>query len=465
MYCQNCGKQIPEASDHCPYCGHQLRTAEAVKEQQQTSAPETAQQKTVSPAEGKKTFDFKKLIHQYPYGAAAIVAAVVCLIITAVMVAMPKSVDVEKYITLNAGANESAGEVFTKFDSEGFEQAILDANGIKTESLTLSDYLSNSSKVTAYSKQLSVITAASALADSIKVTAAPENDKVTVNVDYTNSLLKQCNVRLSHTKYTKKISDLPGLTSYDPFKDLTVKFEGTSPLMTAALSKTYDSQFNASYELDRTEDIAVGDTVTVTYSYPEASANEQGYTIAARTKDFTVDKGAAYLDDVKDISDDLSKKMQAAALDKVNSHVAKYSGSYGMDYQTYGTPEYIGTYLLTAKDPSSLSAGWYGITYNEALVIYAVKASNSSDLADTTIYLPVMIDNLYEDENGTQAYETTDANLDIAGNSYLLKASGGTSFYSTDGYFDAKELYRDCITKNVDRYQSSETDSLASFGK
>jgi uncharacterized OB-fold protein len=475
MYCRNCGKQIPADSNVCPYCGTKVKKAaeagqsgdmtsnvmEALSKQEQSK--ETNSTSAIQTPKKDPVVSMKEAYRKKPKMWISIgVAAVLVIGLIGVAVSNSHKIDLSKYVTVSYGSGVSEGKVFEKFDEDGFKEAVLAKNGITTTSTDFSNVTSQD--MAKYTKEATIAGNAEILANSIKVTVDPkkdltEKDRVNINVDYDASALKKCNIGLSNTKYSKKVSDLPKLKSYDPFEEIEVSFTGISPDLTAKLNKTSDDM-GGTYSLSKKDDIAVNENVTVTYKNNEEKLNEQGYTMASTTKDYATDKAAFYVTDVKDISSETLEKMKTAAYNTIKS--ALITKSDLKDYKSTGDPVYVGTYHEMCKD-SPKTSFFGGTTYNITYVIYSVSVGSNTDtkIADTTLYMPVQFVNLSQDTEGKQTYGSKDSNVEIAGSDYYQRTDGTLTSYSTHrGYNSLDRLYKKLIEADQSTFTATGTTGL-----
>lgn len=536
MFCQYCGKQIPDDMKFCLYCGKKVEdleesaddtgssqntgTAQDTEAAQDTgtvqsnqidlnailnavnsapvsentepvsvSAPATAKSslsapqpvqteapqpvQTAAPAAQKKTkTKVKKQKQQVKPSEGGkkhkshlwiwllVIAAILGIAAAAgYFIVLPRTIDVSKYITINLGSGSSEGKAFAMFDETGFKDKILTVNGI--DSKAVSD---NSAVLT--TKQQAIVKAADDLISSIETSIDPEtglseDDQVTVNATYDKSYLSTVKVILYKTKYQEKVSDFSALTVYDPFENVTVKFEGTSPMMTATIEGEKEDIFDGEYELSKSSNISVGETVTVTYSGSEDIANKEGYTIQSTSKDFQCDVGAKYVDNANDISAATLAKMQAAAVNTINNWKASSALFKKPAYYTnVSSPSYVGTYLLMQKNVDASTS-----TYNYALVVYSVSIKDfvtdpsfTTKYDDATVYMPIKFVNIMQDESGNQTYQSDDSKLEIIGTDSIT--SGGAAVDTIEGYVSLDKLVSECMTKNADNYKESGTSGL-----
>lgn len=136
--------------------------------------------------------------------------------------------------------------------------------------------------------------------------------------------------------------------------------------------------------------------------------------------------------------------------DTVDAYIADYSENV-----VAKDTQYVGAYLLTAKDPDSWG------TQNYLYLVYsATLSAKDKDFKKTTVYYPVEFYSLIKTADGTLDFD----DYGIVGYNTLLDADGDYSWYSTKGYTDGEEMYNDIVTSNRDDYKYEISEALQEFG-
>ena len=505
MFCNHCGKQIPDESNVCPYCGTNLINKKSTVNNADDSAKndsvnnantiqlpglneqgsgigfsdadkEKFQQgvKTASEVVGKGASKAGEVVGSSVNKAGAYIkdkyndpkskktvtligiciALALCFIIY--LAIKPTSINMKEMVDLNLNGANGKATINPELSSDHFVIEVLHANGLLKDYDNL-EYVSGSD-YEALQKNDQLLTDIEHLADSIKITADPDSnlsnsDSVELVVAYNKELAKKCKISLKATKFNYSVSGLADLQEYDPFANISIEFSGVSPHMSATISGDGTDQLGGYYSLNKSDDIAIGDVITVSYSLTEDEANSQGYTLASTSKDITVSEGAKYLDSANEVDEDVLQKMEAAASDTVNAYTAS-SDTFGSEGYTKTTePVYEGMYFLKSKDASSTGQD------NIAYVVMSIWAEGYKDSQyyDTSIYFPVEFDNL-SIYSGDISYESNDTNLRIAGNSRLPAKDYG--WESVEGYISVETMYNELLASKVNAYVCEETDDI-----
>lgn len=147
-----------------------------------------------------------------------------------------------------------------------------------------------------------------------------------------------------------------------------------------------------------------------------------------------------------DISDSYKQELYADALDKVESHIANYSGGSQAEGLVF-----VGDCLLTAKNP-----GLNFANNNTYIVVYSALVSNTDGyFEDTMVYYPVAYNGIVSLPNGE--YMITESK-GIQGSSNFSNI-----FYSTKGYTDGALMFEKLVTANRDNYTYELSDGLKEF--
>lgn len=257
-------------------------------------------------------------------------------------------------------------------------------------------------------------------------------------------------VEPSATSKEYTVEGLEKTEEYDPFEQLSVSFSGTSPNaqinMDASRVEVEDLEFTA----DKTENLKIGDTVTVTVSsyYGEdldTLLAQEGKTLAAVSKEYTVQDIPKCAEKLEDIPQDMIDKMDQNAQDKLNADAAV----------NWGTEEritdisMIGTYFLTAKENADVYDSWNGeYVYNKLYCVY--KISVQAGESPFTYYTFVGYKNVIIMADGS-------CSLDLS-NTLTCddRVSTQDGYFYYDGYADLDTLKYKTVTANIDNYTYEE---------
>ena len=396
----------------------------------------------------------KKPMSKKTLGIIIGAAAAVLVLIIAVVIAknIKKTINVNDYISVEFTGYDTVGKAEVKVDYDGLAEAVLEAQGKKLKQKDVDDYT--------WADLLDLLSWENyALVDSVEPVldqseGLSNGDKVTVSITYDESAQKDAGVKLKVSDQQFTVEGLADVQEVDPFAELDVTYDGIAPNVRVYLQNnaTDDVLYYVGYEIEDEKDYYTeGDTFTVKVSdYDIEYALDQGYRFTQTEKEYTVDAVDKYVLNLSDLSDEELAQIQAEAQDTVDAYIADYSENV-----VAKDTQYVGAYLLTAKDPDSWG------TQNYLYLVYsATLSAKDKDFKKTTVYYPVEFYSLIKTADGTLDFD----DYGIVGYNTLLDADGDYSWYSTKGYTDGEEMYNDIVTSNRDDYKYEMSEALQEFG-
>ena len=323
-------------------------------------------------------------------------------------------------------------------DKDAWEEEAFEAAGIKE-------------KLDADSEEVIEATqAAFVIEEAVRFEISPtENlsngDVVTVTAVLDNESVEDYKIAFIGDKKTFTVEGLKEVEQIDLFDGVTVEFEGFAPYVKASINnKQTNSDIYVTYSLDRSENLTMGDTVTVTAEYDEESLLQKGYMAEESTKEFVVDECDRYATALEEIPEDMIGKMNKQFEDAFQAEVEKTWS----DEESLESIEYIGSYLLTAKEGSNESNK--NLCYN----IYKINAANEEGSLEYYSYC--FFKNIIILKDGTcsvdlSAYEVP------KGGAWLFGKTTGEAFYRGSyvyvGYEQLESLFSKCVTQNIEDYE------------
>lgn len=272
-------------------------------------------------------------------GVGAAVIAVIVIIV--VVVNAGKTIDVNKYLTVETSGYDGYGNATVTVDWDAIEQKY--GSKVSFTGAARSEFGS----------ALSMVTPMDAL-QAAMVVDLDEDSKLsngqtitytwTVDPELTKYL--KCKVKYKDGSYTVK--DLTEVGSFDAFANLEVEFSGVAPNGSANLNYTGSELSYYDFDADKVSGLSNGDVITVTIdeSMIPSCAERLGKVPESNEKQYTVTGLQSYLTNLSEITDEDLAVMQQQASDVYNASVAKeWSESSHLENFTY-----LGDYLLTAKN-------------------------------------------------------------------------------------------------------------------
>ena len=282
------------------------------------------------------------------------------------------TIDLNKYITIEAEGYNEIGTAQYHFDTEAFKKDFggkiklskqhkdeLTATGMSPEEMLLNrcvsqklnedDYLSN-------------------------------DDIVTLEWDCDDLMAEEYfNTKLTYSDIPYTVSGLEELGSFDPFEYVDVSFSGTSPNGTITITPdTSRPEMNyISFIPEKNGKLKEGDSVKVSATYIVSIgdlvfAEKFGSLLGKTEETYTVEGLIKPVTDISEIPDDLYNKMDAQLQDSFHAHASTWDNPNALLEL-----KPVGNYLLTLKD--GMNDGWTVYPSNYLYFVYQVTMENQDD--------------------------------------------------------------------------------------
>jgi len=265
-------------------------------------------------------------------------------------------------------------------------------------------------------------------------------DKVSVAFNIKDTSFEDIGIKLKGDTKSYEVSGLDPTQEADPFEGFAIDYSGTAPYCTASW---HGGLRELTYTLSSTENLKLGDTITVTVDYLGNSdfsefTQKTGLELSRTEEVFTVENVDTYCLSISDISDEIKGKMDKVAQDSMTSIVARWDtpSSYkGMDH--------LGYYYLIPKYKD-----FWGTPYFYLYSIYKVNVVEESGNI-FSYYTFWRFENPMILANGTCT-----CNLDNNKRCGNMISSNGLWY---DGYTTLEGIFNDCVSKNVSEYEYEDT--------
>lgn len=481
MICVHCGRDIPNGTKFCPFCGQPVAADQPAGQpafniqpgasvrppqqppvmgaQQPMGGQSAAATATVTP---KAPIDPKKLA--VPVAVAAVV------VVGGVLIATHKpTVNLNKYITLSAEGYNSIGTLDVEFDTDKLEKDYgkkIAKNFQKAMKNHEEDTygLSNLAGSLYEGGETSLFVTYCADGSADKTRNLSNGDVVTYTWDGVNEQTKKeaeelFGVKIKCSDVTYKVSGLTAVNTFDAFDGVEVEFDGISPDGSATVNTlpTAEAAKSLYYTLDEQYNLDNGDTVTVTVHSNRDDFSDciekYGAIPAATEKTYTVEGLKEYITSTDGLTDSVLVSLQNQAEDVLNAYIAK---SWDSECVTLKGMSYLGYYILTPKNKDN-----YGVYQDVIILPYQVTSHNHFEDdkgqvydADVSYYWYIAFRNVSKDADGNIAgglddYYTANASFDVKTG---LDDGWWEKYWSYDGYQTLDELYSNAVTRNVEDY-------------
>ena len=481
MICVHCGRDIPNGTKFCPFCGQpvaadrpagqpafNIQPGASVQPPQQPPVMGAQQPMGGQPAAATATVTPKAPIDPKKLAVPVAVAAVV--VVGGVLIATHKpTVNLNKYITLSAEGYNSIGTLDVEFDTDKLEKDYgkkIAKNFQKAMKNHEEDTygLSNLAGSLYEGGETSLFVTYCADGSADKTRNLSNGDVVTYTWDGVNEQTKKeaeelFGVKIKCSDVTYKVSGLTAVNTFDAFDGVEVEFNGISPDGSATVNTlpTAEAAKGLYYTLDEQYNLANGDTVTVTVHSNRDDFSDciekYGAIPAATEKTYTVEGLNEYVTDSGGLTDSVLVSLQNQAEDVLNAYIAK---SWDSECVTLKGMSYLGYYILTPKNKDN-----YGVSQDVIILPYQVTSHNHFEDdkgqvydADVSYYWYIAFRNVSKDADGNIAgglddYYTANASFDVKTG---LDDGWWEKYWSYDGYQTLDELYSNAVTRNVEDY-------------
>ena len=400
MFCSKCGTENADGAKFCKGCGVEL--AVAPKQETDVKKDET---------NVKETETIKKGISPKLIGiAAAIVAALVVFL----MITSKPTIDLSKYTKI-----ETSG-----YDGYGQARAVVDWEAIRSK----------------YGKKLKfegdakaeydgVMTPMDLLEGSVKISFDENNGKLTNGdkVAYTwtvdEKLSEMLNCKVKYKDGSVKAKNLTEVAKFDPFKDLTVTFEGVSPGGRVKVEYTGDVLETKDFTYDEDAVVANGGTVKISLKKQEMSyyAEKYGKIPAMSEKEYEVTGLDEMLASIDDIDDAFAAKLHKETEDSIRSYISAVD--YDWKEANVESVEPAGYFLVVPNYENERVSDKvaYSMVYDVEKVTISFEALDEYDMMDTeftstlhdgkvTVYYAKKFSNVVKGQDGC-SYDHTGHDL------------------------------------------------------
>lgn len=481
MICVHCGRDIPNGTKFCPFCGQpvaadqpagqpafNIQPGASVQPPQQPPVMGAQQPMGGQPAAATATVTPKAPIDPKKLAVPVAVAAVV--VVGGVLIATHKpTVNLNKYITLSAEGYNSIGTLDVEFDTDKLEKDYgkkIAKNFQKAMKNHEEDTygLSNLAGSLYEGGETSLFVTYCADGSADKTRNLSNGDVVTYTWDGVNEQTKKeaeelFGVKIKCSDVTYKVSGLTAVNTFDAFDGVEVEFDGISPDGSATVNTlpTAEAAKGLYYTLDEQYNLANGDTVTVTVHSNRDDFSDciekYGAIPAATEKTYTVEGLKEYITSTDGLTDSVLVSLQNQAEDVLNAYIAK---SWDSECVTLKGMSYLGYYILTPKNKDN-----YGVYQDVIILPYQVTSHNHFEDdkgqvydADVSYYWYIAFRNVSKDADGNIAgglddYYTANASFDVETG---LDDGWWEKYWSYDGYQTLDELYSNAVTRNVEDY-------------
>lgn len=439
MKCQYCGTENADDAKFCAACGKPVTGQEEAADETKNAAEVTEEPETGVEVQKKTNSGNRKTKLMI---ILICVAAVIIFFAGFMIVRARKTIDLDKYVSFETTGYEGSGDVYAQIDWQKIEKKYGSRLSLTKEfKEQYGDGADSVSPVDVLQSFVSV---------DVKSDGNLSNkDKVEYEWNINKEYSKYVKCRLKYKDGSYKVKGLEKVQSFDAFKDLDVKFNGTEPYGYVTWDYTGSDLTADDFRCDADASLQNGDKIKI---YLDKSKSDEysadfGKVPEKWEKEYTVKGLNYYITKSSELDDDTLKEMQDQAEKEYHDHMDQYWG----DYESLESLTYMGDYLLSSKDKDS----------NILYLVYHVKVrdtySNGSESYDQVndVYWYISYEDILSDGEGNITVDVSDYRT--PSNEFKIRTdvkdqSMTDMLWKYYGYQTLDDLYKDVVTANESDY-------------
>lgn len=456
MFCGNCGAENENGAKFCKNCGQPLAGSEPVK-QEKTEAKKKAEAQLNAAGEAagaaataakEQAGAIAEKAKALPKKMLAMIGGgiVILVILICVMMKSGSTINLDKYLVIEADGYDGYGDVNYRIDWDAIEEKY--GKKIKFTSQAVEEY----GNLLKGMDPMEVIEN-SVYLDLEQWNGVTNGDEVAYewNIDEELETYVKCKLKYSSGVYT--VAGLKEVGKFDAFADLEVTFSGVAPDGKANIVYTGSKLDLYDFSCDKTGHLKNGDTVTITLDdgVVKRCAEQYGMAPQETEKVYTVDAIDEYATKLADINDAGIEKMKAQASDVFYSYAAKnWSENVSiLDFQ------HVGEYFLTNKNPEEYTLkNWLVMVFKPTVHMHYEYGDKVFD-QDQEYFWYIGFDNLMVSPEGELTVDLT--NYDTPNSDFTIDSGLSNGWFSTkawqyDGCLDIDGIFKETVTSNLEHF-------------
>lgn len=343
-FCTKCGAKLSPDDKFCPKCGAPVRSSEEPEKpqstqqgikpqnnpymsqtnpymnQQQTSTQQTAGNNNVPPFASqpvttpKKPFSFDtRLIIPLAIAAAVVIALIIGIVY------YRHSYNLRDYCEVKFTGYENYGTAEVDFDDDKLTEKLEKRAGLSEKDLD--DYDSFEDFGGDFKKALRIESFVESIEPEVTSKGQDElsnGDTVKVKISYSKSSAKKLGYHIHGTTFTTKVKGLQKADVTDPFREVTITYEGALPYLKPVVNVSDESDFvSDDFTFDgSTGKVDNGDHFYLTKPGEKFTVKvdgnndpENGLVFARHKRVYKLGKCSQYISKVSDLSDSDRKQL------------------------------------------------------------------------------------------------------------------------------------------------------------
>ena len=385
-----------------------------------------------------------------------LLACILGIVVCALSGCGSTTINLNKYVTIEAEGYNSMGTVRCTLDYEAFEKDYdgkIKANVKGSDGGTAAEI---ALELTFGEEVVDVLLDCCVDYQLDKRSGLSNGDVVTLKWNCEDEDAKKYfNVQLKHSDIQYTVKGLTEVATFDPFDYVNVEFAGVSPNGLVNITPNYNQpeiQY-ISFYADRVNGLKNGDSVVVSASISgpiDTFVEKFGCVIGKTEKTYTVDALSKYVANIEDIPEEMYNKMDKQLQDIFYAHVASDWAP-----EESGSIQLVGNYLCTMKD------GMTGSPNNYLYYVYQATYSNSSsELDGYTYYWYGYFNDVMILADGTCTVDLS--NYTVSEASYFFGITHGDYLSPIEGYYfagfaDLDTFFNQHIVTKIEKYEYQQT--------
>lgn len=445
MFCKHCGTENENNTKFCRECGQPLT------EQKEQETSELSSEKSEESLSDK----IKKIPRNLLMAVCA--GSVVLIALLCVLLGSGKSIDMNKYVTVEVSG----------YDGYGTARVAVDWDAVEEKYGNKLSFTGEAGK--AFGGLVNLMSPMDALQDCVRIdvennSGLSNGDMVSYTWKINQDIAKMLKCKIKCKDDSFKVSDLEKAETFDAFSELEVEFTGIAPEGKVQFNYTGSELRSSDFHCDKSKDLSNGDMITISLNDSQVSfwAEQLGKVPESLEKQYTVKGLSSYVTKSSEIDETSLAEMQKQASDEYTSHAASWGESETLESLTY-----LGNYLLTAKNGEG---NYLYLVYKAGIRNYYADSRQTYNHVNE-LYWYARFEDLLVNEDGTVEVDLLDYTTPLK--SVMFDTSGGQGTWlkrwSYYGYDSLDALYTAVVTSNLDAYNhedningtTSSTDSAA----
>lgn len=331
-------------------------------------------------------------VRKNPLAAAAGVAALAVIIAFIVIFAMRAGkINPKDYITVN----------YTGADGYAAAECVVDSEKLYEK---LAKNEKDSDKLLKYREFAESVYA------EVEQQDIANRDKITIKVYYDEQTAKEAGVAFLKEKYSIKAKGIKKGTEIDLFSQVEVTFAGVSPDAFVIVANKWEEEYldTLVFTADKTENIAKGDTITISCESDISELGRHGYLVESTDISITADGLSVYAENKEQLDSAVIAEIQKEIFDTITSQTE--DNTFRMLYKASGNEELLRSDNVEAAADMELVSVYFlkgkeGADIQKDNYLYFVCSANvsNSELWEAVYFV-------FEYSNG---YITSEGKYDI----------------------------------------------------